>query len=666
VGRWIAFGLTLVVLAGTFLMAVKDMIPERSYVHFEDYEPWDARVLETGMGIPVQDGGRVKPLESYAGYMMLGLRGDRMITIIGKDDEKVKVTPTEWMLDALFRPHVAVKHPTFRIDNSEVIELIGLSAKAKRDRYTYEELLPARESLFQHGSDYERLAQQDTDLDTVQQQTLALARNVRLFETLLGYFTFARAGIELRDDEAGSEPGIQRLSTVMATADVIQQVMQEAQAKGEAPPARLQDLLRQVTELSNAAKFGFAVLPPPGDEKEWLSAGNRIWNVMTNSSGDPTGAIEDIGKLEMLVTLQAQGVGDFPAEFQKWRDGLEERARSRGEFKSVPLELSYNRGQWFFRALFYFFVPGAIFVVLSWIAPRSIWGIVMSVLVWITSVIGLVLLIVGITQRSLIMERPPVGNLYDTMPFITAGIILLALIAELLTRKRLALAVAPLLGFVGLVMARRYEFGDASDPMDPLLAVLRSNYWLTIHVLTITFGYAAGLVTAAMGHVYVFLRVFRLDGGNVSLRRTITRMTYGCLCFTLLLSLTGTVLGGIWANDSWGRFWGWDPKENGALMIVLWSLFVLHARMGGIIKEWGTNLWAVFGAVVVTFSWWHVNLLGVGLHSYGFSDSKKFAVFTFYSIEGIVLLFGIGFMIYDAGMRIAARAARGEKIGVGV
>ena len=214
-GRWIAFGLTLVVLAGTFLMAVKDMIPERSYVHFEDYEPWDARVLETGMGIPVQDGGRVKPLESYAGYMMLGLRGDRMITIIGKDDEKVKVTPTEWMLDALFRPHVAVKHPTFRIDNSEVIELIGLSAKAKRDRYTYEELLPARESLFQHGSDYERLAQQDTDLDTVQQQTLALARNVRLFETLLGYFTFARAGVELRDGEAGSEPGIQRLSTVI-------------------------------------------------------------------------------------------------------------------------------------------------------------------------------------------------------------------------------------------------------------------------------------------------------------------------------------------------------------------------------------------------------------------------------------------------------------------
>lgn len=263
------------------------------------------------------------------------------------------------------------------------------------------------------------------------------------------------------------------------------------------------------------------------------------------------------------------------------------------------------------------------------------------------SVIGLVLLVIGITQRSLIMERPPVGNLYDTMPFIAAGIVFLALFAELLTRKRLALALAPILGFFGLVMARRYEFGDASDPMDPLLAVLRSNYWLTIHVLTITFGYAAGLVTAGMGHVYVFLRVFRLDEDNKQLRRIITRITYGCLCFTLLLSLTGTVLGGIWANDSWGRFWGWDPKENGALMIVLWCLFMLHARRGGIIKEWGMNLWAVFGAVVVTFSWWHVNLLGVGLHSYGFSESKKVAVFAFYALDGFVLLLGIGYMIYD-------------------
>ncbi len=132
-------------------------------------------------------------------------------------------------------------------------------------------------------------------------------------------------------------------------------------------------------------------------------------------------------------------------------------------------------------------------------------------------------------------------------------------------------------------------------------------------------------------------------------------MTYGCVCFTLFLSLVGTVLGGIWANYSWGRFWGWDPKENGALMIVLWMLFILHARLGGFIKEWGINLCAIFGAMIVTFSWWHVNILGVGLHSYGFSASKAQAVFLFYGITTLVLLVGIGFAAYD---HFSARAKK--------
>jgi hypothetical protein len=124
-------------------------------------------------------------------------------------------------------------------------------------------------------------------------------------------------------------------------------------------------------------------------------------------------------------------------------------------------------------------------------------------------------------------------------------------------------------------------------------------------------------------------------------------MTYGCVCFTLFLSLVGTVLGGIWANYSWGRFWGWDPKENGALLIVIWMLFILHARMGGFLREWGTSLCAIFGAVIVTFSWWHVNLLGVGLHSYGFSESRKLAVFMFYGLMGVVLAVGMGFAMFD-------------------
>jgi ABC-type transport system involved in cytochrome c biogenesis permease subunit len=120
----------------------------------------------------------------------------------------------------------------------------------------------------------------------------------------------------------------------------------------------------------------------------------------------------------------------------------------------------------------------------------------------------------------------------------------------------------------------------------------------------------------------------------------LARMTYGVICFGLLFSVVGTVLGGIWANYSWGRFWGWDPKENGALMIILWELAILHSRLGGVIKNFGVCMAAVFGGVIVAFSWFGVNLLGVGLHSYGFTSGIARALLMFYIIESAVLALG--------------------------
>ena len=106
-------------------------------------------------------------------------------------------------------------------------------------------------------------------------------------------------------------------------------------------------------------------------------------------------------------------------------------------------------------------------------------------------------------------------------------------------------------------------------------------------------------------------------------------MVYGITCFAALFSLVGTILGGIWADQSWGRFWGWDPKENGALMIVLMGAIVLHARWGGICKERGIMLLAIAGNIITAWSWFGTNLLGVGLHSYGFTDSGFFWMLLF-------------------------------------
>jgi len=98
-------------------------------------------------------------------------------------------------------------------------------------------------------------------------------------------------------------------------------------------------------------------------------------------------------------------------------------------------------------------------------------------------------------------------------------------------------------------------------------------------------------------------------------------MIYGVFCFAILFSFFGTVLGGLWADDSWGRFWGWDPKENGALLIVIWNAVILHCRWGGLVRQRGLMALAVFGNVVTAWSWFGTNMLGVGLHSYGFTDA---------------------------------------------
>ncbi len=101
---------------------------------------------------------------------------------------------------------------------------------------------------------------------------------------------------------------------------------------------------------------------------------------------------------------------------------------------------------------------------------------------------------------------------------------------------------------------------------------------------------------------------------------------YGIVCFATLLSFTGTVLGGIWADQSWGRFWGWDPKENGAMLIVIWNALILHARWGGMVQARGMAMLAVIGNMVTGWSWFGTNQLQVGLHSYGFSNTLAFGL----------------------------------------
>ena len=156
--------------------------------------------------------------------------------------------------------------------------------------------------------------------------------------------------------------------------------------------------------------------------------------------------------------------------------------------------------------------------------------------------------------------------------------------------------------------------------MEMLRAVLDTNLWLSTHVVAMATGYASMFAAGLLAIIYVlrgfFTRTLLPETG-----KNIARMIYGIVCFATLFSFVGTILGGTWADQSWGRFWGWDPKENGALLIVLWNATVLHARWGRMIGEKGLVAMAIFGNVITSFSWFGVNMLGVGLHSYGFMDA---------------------------------------------
>jgi len=194
--------------------------------------------------------------------------------------------------------------------------------------------------------------------------------------------------------------------------------------------------------------------------------------------------------------------------------------------------------------------------------------------------------------------------------------------------------------------------------------VLISMFWWATHVTPITLGYAATFFAGFLGILYVVLGVFtpllahKLHGKGpaprphphpfgpddvaaATLGQALAKMIYAVICFATLFSFAGTVLGGIWADQSWGRFWGWDPKENGALMIVLWCAAILHARWGGLIRERGIANLAIFGNVVTAFSWFGTNMLGIGLHSYGFMDAAFQWLMLFYATQLAVIALGL-------------------------
>jgi ABC-type transport system involved in cytochrome c biogenesis permease subunit len=250
--------------------------------------------------------------------------------------------------------------------------------------------------------------------------------------------------------------------------------------------------------------------------------------------------------------------------------------------------------------------------------------------------LALVLHTLALAGRIYISGRPPVTNLYSSAVFLGWGCVVLGILLEAIYRLGLGNAVAALTGFVSLLIA--HYLSKSGDTFTVLQAVLDTQFWLATHVVCITLGYSTTFIAGFLGMLYILRGIFT-PSLSPAIGRQLGRMIYGTLCFAILFSFVGTVLGGLWADDSWGRFWGWDPKENGALMIVLWNALVLHARWDGMVRERGLAALAVVGNITTSWSWFGVNELGAGLHSYGFTDGVALALLVFVASQ--LLLVGL-------------------------
>ncbi len=241
--------------------------------------------------------------------------------------------------------------------------------------------------------------------------------------------------------------------------------------------------------------------------------------------------------------------------------------------------------------------------------------------------------------RMWISGRPPVTNLYSSAIFIGWGVVLGSFFIELLLKRGIGNLIGASVGAATLLIAS-YLALDEGDTLGVMQAVLDTTFWLATHVVCITLGYVATLVGGCMGIAYCVMAALnpRAAGINPTDKPTdefklFGKMVYGVVCFAIFFSLVGTVLGGLWADDSWGRFWGWDPKENGAMMIVLWNAIILHARWGKLVRDYGTAVLAVVGNIVTAWSWFGVNELKAGLHSYGFTEGRLLAMVGFMAVQ---------------------------------
>jgi cytochrome c-type biogenesis protein CcsB len=293
-------------------------------------------------------------------------------------------------------------------------------------------------------------------------------------------------------------------------------------------------------------------------------------------------------------------------------------------------EVHFNGFHPFAKAWHLYGLSFIVMLLALWIKPQDLYGVALGLFS-----VGLGVQTYGFILRMQIAGRPPVTNMYESVVWVGFGIAALAFLFEWTTRARYYLLAAAPLSILCLLLADNLP--AVLDPsIAPLVPVLRDNFWLSIHVPTITLSYASFALALGLGHVALGHTLWSPQSRQRI--QTLSQLNYRVLQVGVLLLTAGIILGGIWAHVSWGRFWGWDPKETWALIALLCYLIPLHGRLVGWIGPFGLNVASIVAFNGVLMAWYGVNfVLGTGLHSYGFSTGSSEWIIA--GIVGLDLLF---------------------------
>ena len=592
----------------------------------------------TGFGqVPVLVNGRIKPLDTVARTSLLTLQGRQRVS--SPDTGTLVHSPSEWLATVFFNPAKADDLPTIRIESPEVLSLLGLEEDDIRIDYdsavkkTFAVLgfLPSTKSRFSYNQLKEKLPELDrqgrlaepveAQLRTpFQKQVITVRNRVILYLQL-------RLAVQMPESTSFlTELELFERALPAGVAAVL------ARQRGEEHSADALKIMKEMADrFAYMEQLGHLRLVPPAaddsDPTHWELTGTKLLQSFGTGKIDPT--VMNYARLG-----EAWRKGDT-ATFNKIVGTLHDEIETRYPvaMRKSDIESRFNAAGPFYSSMT-LYVWAFLLAVVSWLKWPQELG---RAAFWLLT-LAFVATSAGILARMWLEGRPPVTNLYSSALFVGWGAVFLCLFLEKFFRNAIGSVAGGMIGFATLLIAHHLSLGG--DTLEMMRAVLDSNFWLATHVIIITIGYSATFLAGFLAAIYIVRGLFTktLDKATAD---ALTRMVYGIVCFATLFSLVGTVLGGIWADQSWGRFWGWDPKENGALLIVIWNAVILHCRWGGLVKQRGLMGLAIFGNIVTSWSWFGTNMLGVGLHSYGFMDAAFYWLVAFVISQLVIIALAI-------------------------